>query len=272
MAINQIDLEKCLARIKHATPEKTVEKNVETPLTGIYPFDPIKRASDIEKLVMQGEKRKYFRFRHDANWWATCIADSSGCCLECGYCWNHAKNRSLPGTFKSPSEIADKLNAMGAKYKEGNYRAGGCEPILGEASAKHLAKIISLSDCDNFLIETNAVVLGQNLELLKYLEPHRDVILFRIAAKGHDAKNFELITGADGKYFDSSFKAIWKAATRGFKCEMAYLGDFTDGKKLYEASEWIGPYDNESLKFYPGTKARLLERGIWSCKIKKQWG
>jgi uncharacterized Fe-S cluster-containing radical SAM superfamily protein len=271
-----MDLESMLAKMCPKIPRATTKRatepqdkpNVALSANQAYPFDPIKRASEIESLVMQGDKRKYFRFRYDPQWFAPCIADSCGCCLECGYCWNHAKNRDLPGSLKSPSEVADKLNEMGKKYNAGNYRAGGCEPFLGEASVKHLAKVISLSDCENFLIETNAVILGQNLQWLEYLKPHRDVINFRVAAKGDSPENFQLITGADGKYFDSSFNAIWKALLMGFKCKMAYLGDFTDGEKLMEVSEWPGPYDCEKLRFYPGTKERLIKRGIWDIKIK----
>lgn len=276
MAMNQIDLEACLARLQHAKPAKTVKKiedvpeiGIEMPAMGKYPFDPIKRAADIEKLVMNGEDRKCYRFRHDTRFTCPCTVDSTGCPLDCGFCWNAGRNASLPGSFMSPSHIADKLNEMGKRYKDGNYRYGGCEPILGTSSVKHLAKVISLCDCDKFEIDTNGLMIGENPALLEYLFPYRDIILLRISAKGITPHDFELVTGAEGKYFNSPFTAIWKAAMRGFKCEMAYMSDFVDLKELDRVSEWIGPYDNERLTYYPGTKQRLVERKLWDLRIKR---
>lgn len=51
------------------------------------PFDPFERASEVEKIVMQGSRRKYYRFRYSRHYGGIVTADAVGCNILCAYCW-----------------------------------------------------------------------------------------------------------------------------------------------------------------------------------------
>ena len=51
-----------------------------------FPFDPIQRSHEVEAVVMQGDKRMYYRFRYARFYGGVVTADAVGCCLLCAYC------------------------------------------------------------------------------------------------------------------------------------------------------------------------------------------
>ena len=73
------------------------------------PFDPVKRAKDVEKIVMSNDKRKYYRFRYTRYYGGIVTADTVGCNLLCAYCWNYFKNLCPEryGEYYSPKEVAE---------------------------------------------------------------------------------------------------------------------------------------------------------------------
>ena len=109
----------------------------------IFPFDPIKRSHDVEQIVMQGDKRMYYRFRYARFYGGVVTADAVGCCLSCAYCWNYDKNEQPEGKgkFYSPSQVAKKLVDLSSKNGCTTFRISGCEPFLGKASRDHLFKV-----------------------------------------------------------------------------------------------------------------------------------
>jgi len=119
----------------------------------IPPFDPIQRSIEVEKLVLEGDKRRYYRFRYAKFYGGIITADAVGCNLLCAYCWNYARNLnpSRYGEFYGPSEVAGRLLELSEKKRCSQFRISGAEPILGRASALHLADVISQVD-GNFII------------------------------------------------------------------------------------------------------------------------
>lgn len=252
----------------HVAPATAPQK--AEPLSLQIPFDPLERAAWMESQIMRGSERKYYRFRYQAKWWAPSVADSSGCCIQCAYCWNASRNRELPGEYRSPEYVAARLKAMSREHKGSDrafyMRTGGCEPILGEASLEHFVKILELCDCDRFLLETNGIMLGYHPEFFELLEPFKKQLWVRVCAKADNPKTFQLITCAKSEYFDRPFKAIHEAGDRGFLCSLAYMPEYTDMAKLRQISKWEGDYDFEHLTLYPGVAARLRERGCLEIK------
>jgi uncharacterized Fe-S cluster-containing radical SAM superfamily protein len=155
----------------------------------IFPFDPIQRSKDVESLVMQGDKRRYYRFRFAKFYGGIVTADATGCNLLCAYCWYYSRNMnpSKAGEFFSPTEVAEKHLAISQKHKCHQFRVSGAEPILGRASALHLAEVIKLVG-GHFIIETNGIAIGYDLgllNLLKLLKCH-----IKLTIKGDDSQLF----------------------------------------------------------------------------------
>lgn len=226
-------------------------------------FDVIERSREVEDIVMQGEKRMYYRFRYADFYGGIVTADTIGCNLLCAYCWNFKKNESpqdAKGKFYSPEEVAEKLNILAKKHHVRQVRISGAEPFLGEASARHLVKIATLLKNKKLIIETNGVVLGAFPAICDELKRCKNIDCVRIAVKGHDCGSFERVTGAHGNALEYQIKAIENCRRRGIPCDVAAMPEVVDIQAL--RSKVSKRIETEPLRYYQGTKNRMVERGI----------
>jgi len=222
----------------------------------IFPFDPVQRSKDIESLVMNGDKRRYYRFRYAKFYDGIVTADAVGCNLLCAYCWNYSRNLNpaSAGNFYSPIEVAKKLQAISEKYQCSQFRVSGAEPILGMDSMIHLADIIRLID-GHFIIETNGIAIGYDSSLLSLLKPLKCHI--RLTIKGDDPISFQKVTGASGeslKYQLQAIKAIKKAK---ISLSVAVMTQIVNPAKLPCQVD-----EEEDLIMYQSTKRNILARGL----------
>lgn len=234
------------------------------------PFDPLLRSQEIERLVMDGQKRKYYRFRYNANFYDGIVtADAVGCNLLCACCWNYVRNEHPEnfGKLYSPSEVAQKLRALGDKHNCKKVRISGSEPFLGEASAQHLVEVFEdLPRGYKIIIETNGIILGAYPELIGLLAGlHIEEL--RVSLKGWDRALYESITGASALALDYQLDAIHALDVAFpdrvqvavmmpiFGCDESryFLGDHFDISRDFEI---------EKLHKYKGVNERLKERGL----------
>ena len=98
------------------------------------PFNPIERSQKIEKIVMEDDKRKYYRFRYSRYYGGIVTADTIGCNLLCAYCWNYFRNLhpEKRGKFYAPDEVAKNLSKISRKRNVSLFRISGAEPVLGK--------------------------------------------------------------------------------------------------------------------------------------------
>ncbi|HQJ23174.1 MAG TPA: radical SAM protein [Rectinema sp.] len=223
----------------------------------IFPFDTIQHSNEVEKLVMQGDKRRYYRFRYAKFYGGIITADAVGCNLLCAYCWNYSRNldQSRYGEFYSPPEVAGKLLELSEKKRCSKFRISGAEPILGKASALHLADVISLVD-GSFVIETNGVMLGADSTLIEILRPLPHIHV-RLCVKAHDGADFEKITGAKAEGFSYQLKAAEALRKARMHYTIAVMTPFVNPRKLS-----LGVSEVEDLILYKSTKKYMEERGL----------
>jgi len=242
MAANQVSIEDMLANMKPKVA--SVAKPARDLAMPGVPFDPLERAAMVEKIVMKGDARMYYRFRHARFYGGICTADAVGCCLLCdwegaGRCWNYAKNQhpeSAKGVFCTPAEASAKLVSIAEKHDCWNFRISGCEPFLGEASTAHSLAVMRLlreaSSATTIVIESNAVWLGAHPEILDDLRKAagNDVRL-RISLKGENEEQSQRLTGAKGA-FALQMVAIQAAADRRIHCRVAVASGIVDPVKV----------------------------------------
>jgi len=235
------------------------------------PFNPIERAKEVEKIVMKGGKRKYYRFRFSKYYDGIVTADACGCCLLCAYCWNYFRNLypERCGKFYSAKEVVKKLRAIAEKRLCNRFRISGAEPILGKQSLEHLTKIIKNFKGSEFILETNGLILGYYPELVKKLEKFKDFLFVRISIKGWDEKSFEKVTGARGDYWIYPLKALKLLIDSGFNAWPAVMWEIFGSKGVAVLNQKfkslkIKPeeIELEHLELYPFVKANLKKRGI----------
>lgn len=242
MAANQITVDQMLANMK--PKGASVAKPARDLAMPALPFDPLERGAMVESVVMKGNARMYYRFRHARFYGGICTADAVGCCLLCdwgsqGKCWNFAKNQhpeSATGVFCSPEEVAAKLIAIAEKHDCWNFRISGCEPFLGAASTAHSLAVMRLlkkaSSATTIVIESNAVWLGAHPGILDELRKAagNDVRL-RISLKGENEEQSQRLTGAKGA-FALQVAAIQAAADRRIHCRVAVASGIVDPVKV----------------------------------------
>lgn len=247
-------IDKMLANSTKAKKPVLIEP-IEALQISSNPFDPIERAAMVEKIVMKGDARKYYRFRYSDFYNGIVTGDMVGCDLLCAYCWNFAKNAN-PATndaFYSPIQVAQKLKAIARAKCCNQFRLSGAEPFLGLQSAKHIAEVIKATD-GYFVIETNGLMIGHQPEILD-LFSGLDVF-WRVTIKGHNPDVFQRVTGAKGEFFQLPLQAIEEIQKRGLKLQVAFNPEIVS-LRLPGCN-----IEHERMRSYPGVAKRMKERGI----------
>jgi len=238
-----------------------------------FPFHPIRRSYDVEKIVTKGNLRKYYRFRPAPYYGGIATGDTIGCNLLCAYCWNYVRNLNPEGfgRYYSPSQVAQKLLGIAKKKNFQYVRLTGAEPILGEASFTHFLQILELVLSQRtdlvFILETNGLILGYQKELILNLKGFKNLSI-RIAIKAWDEESFTQITGADKEFFIYPLLALKNLRELNLDAWSAVMGDlFTKDRirmlkaKMKEVgiSEHI---ETEELERYPYVLENIQKRNI----------
>jgi len=237
-----------------------------------FPFDPINRAKEVEKLVMKGNSRLYYRFRHAPYYGGIATADAIGCSFLCAYCWNYNKNLNPKqfGKFYSPEAVSSNLLRIADEKSFSLFRITGSEPILGEVSFNHLIEVIKKVFKKNarfkFVIETNGLMLGYRRDLIKYLKIPN--LWIRVAIKGTDKNSFELITGAKKDFFLYPLKAIRELQKENIKAWPAIMIDLFKDSEIESLRDILrkegikGDIELEKLESYPFVLDNMKKRKV----------
>jgi uncharacterized Fe-S cluster-containing radical SAM superfamily protein len=238
-----------------------------------FPFNPIERSEEVEKLVTKDSKRSYYRFRSAPYYGGIATADAVGCSFLCAYCWNY--NRNLhPERFRefySPQQVASKLLYIANKKSHRLFRISGAEPVLGERTFLHLIEVLRLilqNKTDSlFILETNGFFLGRRLDLLKNLKPYPNLRI-RICLKGTDEDSFEKITGAKKKFFRYPIMALRELLKLEVRAWPALMGDIFSRDDIDRLEKTLKEQDIhvdlelELLESYPFVLDNMRKRKI----------
>jgi uncharacterized Fe-S cluster-containing radical SAM superfamily protein len=238
-----------------------------------FPFDPIKRAGEVESIVTQDLRRKYHRFRPAPYYGGIATADAVGCCFLCAYCWSYHRivEPQKHGKFYSPQAVAQRLLKIVQKKSYKYVRVTGCEPILGEASLEHVVEVIyRTTEQDKnltFVLETNGLLLGYHPEFIKRLKIPR--LTIRVAIKGWDPLSFQQITGADKEYFEYPLIGLKKMIEEGLDGWPAVMSDVFGKEGLQrlktrmQQMELDCHIEIEKLEKYPYVMDNISKRGVY---------
>ncbi|MEW6161883.1 MAG: radical SAM protein [Nitrospirota bacterium] len=239
------------------------------------PFDPVKRAEEVENLVMRDQKRKYYRFRGARYYGGIATADMVGCCFLCAYCWNYERNmkpEECKEEFCSSEQVVRRLLDICKRRDFNKVRLSGAEPILGEKSFEHIIKIIEgvLSEKPtlDFILETNGFILGYRPNLAQRLSPFKRLFV-RISVKGWDEQSFEKISGAEGGYFEFPLRALKYLLDAGVNAWPAIMLEIFGSKGIEELSRKLKglgisteELEIEYLEAYPFVLDNIKKRSV----------
>ncbi len=232
-------------------------------------FDPIERAQELQSIVVQGDKRKYYRLARPGRWYGgIATADCCGCNLECVFCWSN-KPRDAPeriGQFFGPQEVFNKITSCAAQHQYRLLRLSGNEPTIAKG---HLLKILSMVEKTEytFILETNGTLLDE-----AYIADlsHFQNIHIRVSLKGTIPEEFSMLTGAVPETFDKIIEGLHILVEYGVRFNLAVMLSFSPDKNialLKQRLNKIAPIildnlEEEYVFLYPHVVQRLKKHGI----------
>jgi len=237
------------------------------------PYDPLKLAESVERIVVDGDLRKYYRTARPGRWYGgIATADCCGCSLRCVFCWS-GKPRDNPeniGGFYSPEQIFERLDSCARRFGYRQLRVSGNEPTIG---VEHLLKLLELVEESNyrFILESNGILIDSEYarRLSKFKRIH-----VRISIKGTNREEFTLLTGAEPYGFDLQLNSLRNLLDAGVPCHPAVMLSFSR-KKNFEAlknrlmeidSSLAREVEEEYVFLYPHVVERLSKAGVEPLK------
>ncbi len=234
-------------------------------------FDPLVLSKQMEKIVVRGILRKYYRLARGGRWYGgIATADCCGCNLRCVFCWSGFP-RDHPdqvGRFYSPEEVFEALDKCAKRHGYKQIRVSGNEPTIGR---EHLLKLLELVDQTDylFILETNGILIGADKSYAKDLSKFRRVHV-RVSIKGTSPSEFRMLTGAKEEAFELQLKALSNLLDYGVSCHPAVMLSFSEKenvRRLLERLAEIDPvlvedFEEEYVFLYPHVVKRLRKAGI----------
>ena len=103
-------------------------------------YNSIELSKRTESIVINGNMKKYYRFRPTGFYGGIATADTVGCNLRCKFCWSGSSvwNAKNIGKFYSPEDVADILHDIANRKGYRQLRVSGGEPTIGQ---KHLVTL-----------------------------------------------------------------------------------------------------------------------------------
>ena len=232
-------------------------------------YDPIKLAENVRRVVVKGDKRKYYRVSRPGRWYGgIATSDCCGCNLKCIFCWSN-RPRDDPGNigrFYSPEEIFENLIECAKRNNYRRIRVSGNEPTLG---GEHLLKLLELVEKTGylFILETNGTLI--NDRYAKALSRFKNLHV-RVSLKGTNPEEFSLLTGASRGAFELQLNALRYLINYKVRCHPAVMLSFSKEEsllRLREKLKRISPSLSENLEeeyvfLYPHVRERLREAGV----------
>jgi len=203
----------------------SAEKYPRLVKPGFVPFDPLWLAQETEKIVGQGDARKYTDFYCTGVYGGISTGYTVGCCLRCIFCWVDFA-RDYPerhGGFYSAAEAAKRLMGNARRRRLSRLRISGGEPTL---CREHLLGVLEhlTGKGFEFILETNGIPLGADPDYARELARY-DFVHVRVSIKAGDAAGFQARTGARGEFWELPFQAVEHLRAAGVSFHVAAMTD-----------------------------------------------
>ncbi len=221
-------------------------------------YNPFELSKKTDGIIIDGNKRKYYRFRATRFYGGIATADTVGCNLRCKFCWSgdivwKPKNA---GKFYSPEKVAELLQQIARRKGYDRIRLSGGEPTIGR---KHLIGLLENSSPEFlFILETNGILLADKTyveELSKFHNLH-----VRVCLKGCSPEEFIWLTGAE-KGFEYQMMALENLRDEKVSFNIAIVSVRGDKREFFNRLAEMGlekiMIEEEEIKLYPPVRKRL---------------
>ena len=232
-------------------------------------YDPIVRAKEIEGLVVDGNKRRYYRISRGGLWYGgIATADCCGCNLKCVFCWSNypRDNPDKCGKFYTPEEVFNSLVRCAKKHGYNQLRISGNEVTIAK---EHLFELLELVDKTDylFIIETNGTLIDK--EYAKELSKFKNIQV-RVSIKGTNPEEFSKLTGAKPEGFNLQLQALQNLVLYDVACWPCIVISFSPKENFIKLKKIISEIDRrlaeeieiEDIFLLPHVEERLKKANI----------
>tara|TARA_B100002052_G_scaffold15798_1_gene12625 strand:+ start:10770 stop:11540 length:771 start_codon:yes stop_codon:yes gene_type:complete len=241
-------------------------------------YDPIKLTKTTEKIVIDGNKRKYANLaRHLRFYGGTISATEVGCNLRCKFCFSDdpVRKPATTGKFYSPTEVFNVLTKKAKKHNTKLISASASEGTLGK---QHLFELLELVDQSEFIyiLETNGMTIGNDPLFAKQLSKFKNLHV-RVSIKGCSKEEYTMLTNANSESYNFPYKALEYLIKNKVSCNACLSISFSDKKdikiaekRLYDIMPGIlKSLEKEYITMFPKVQKRLNKYSIHPRKIRR---
>lgn len=223
-------------------------------------------AARVEKMVADGDRKKYYRFRPAPFYGGIATADCVGCPLKCVFCWS-GYPRDQPGKagkWYTSQQVFDQLRKIAQKKKYSQLRASGNEPTIGQEHLMNLLEKVERSSYQ-FILETSGVLIDDQYAALL---SHFEQVHVRVSLKGSCETEFAQLTGFLPEGFKLQLRALKALTDHNVPCHPAVMVSFSPPEHVRELEERLAAIspdfylEEEHVMLYPLVKKRLRKAGL----------
>lgn len=234
-------------------------------------YDPIALATATEKVVVDGNRRKYVQLGRSLRFYGgTTSATEVGCNLRCKFCFSDKPvwKPKQTGEFYTPQEVFNGLVKNARKYGHTSISASASEGTLGR---QHLYELLDLVDKSEFvyILETNGMTLGDDKEFAESLARFKNLHV-RVSIKGCNEDEFHRLTGARKSAYDLPFQAMRHLIDAKVSCNACVSVSFSDKQGIADIKQRLcrihfgilKSLELERIKLFPKVRKRLANEGL----------
>jgi uncharacterized Fe-S cluster-containing radical SAM superfamily protein len=239
------------------------------------PYDPLKLARATQRLVcrLEDSARKYTNIYLAGVYGGIATAYAVGCPIRCIFCWVD-DSRDYPetrGRFFTPEALVNALLEVAKRKGTAKARISGAEPTLCKRHLLEVLPLIDTSSLDTFMLETNGILFGTDLDYVKQIAQF-DKVHIRISIKAATPEGFEKRTGAKAETYLLPFRAIENLLEANASFHVAAMTDprlmsRSERAQLIKMLTDFSPrlvrgLEEEVCDPYPATARRLEAAGV----------
>ena len=241
-------------------------------------YDPIKLTKSTEKIVIDGNKRKYANLARSLRFYGGIIsATEVGCNLRCKFCFSHepVKKPMTTGKFYTPKQV---YNALTNAARNKGYKLISSSASEGTLGKRHLFELLELVEESDFIyiLETNGMTLGNDPAFCKKLSRFKNLHV-RVSIKGCNENEFHILTNAKRKYYELPYKALNNLIENKVSCNACLSVSFSKNddikkakEKLYEIAPGIlKSLELEHITLFPRVLKELKKHKLKPYKIRQ---
>ena len=241
-------------------------------------YDPIKLTEQTEKIVINGNKRKYANLARSLRFYGGIIsATEVGCNLRCKFCFSDAPVRKpkTTGKFYTPKEVFNALSKKAQMKGVNLISSSASEGTLGRG---HLFELLTLVDKSNFIyvLETNGMTLGNDPEFSRELSKFKNLHV-RVSIKGCTEDEYVMLTNASPTSYQLPYYALSYLIDNEVSCNACISISFSNKesisvaeKKLYKIKPGLlKSLEKEYITLFPKVKNRLEKYNLIPNKIRQ---